>query len=36
MERGRPFRREILVGDFKPTDDVDYCLPGGDDDDDKH
>ena len=27
MESGEPFRREILIGDFKPTEDVDYCLP---------
>ena len=28
MEEGGPFKRELLVGDFKPTDNVDYCLPG--------
>lgn len=31
MEEGKPFRREILVGQFHRTDDIDYCLPGGDD-----
>jgi len=27
MERGGTFRREVVIGDFKPTDEVDYCLP---------
>ena len=35
MEHGKPFKREVLVGDFKPTEDVDYCLPG-DNDHDEH
>lgn len=28
IESGEGFKREILVGDFQPTDDIDYCLPG--------
>jgi len=35
MEHGKPFKREVLVGDFKPTEDVGYCLPG-DNDHDEH
>jgi hypothetical protein len=33
MADGEPFRRELLVGEFRPTKTVDYCLPGGDHDD---
>ncbi|MGW2157945.1 hypothetical protein [Nonomuraea sp. NPDC001699] len=29
MERGGPFKREIIVADFRPTDDIDYCDPDG-------
>ena len=32
MPAGGKFKREIIVGDFNPTDKVDYCLPGQDDD----
>ncbi len=28
MEEGGPFVRRIVVGDFRPTTEVDYCLPG--------
>lgn len=28
MAEGGPFVRRILVGRFRPTDDVDYCIPG--------
>lgn len=28
VETGEGFRREILTGNFKSTQDVDYCLPG--------
>ncbi len=28
LAEGQPFRREILLGDFQPTQEVDYCLPG--------
>lgn len=28
VPEGGAFRAEILVSDFRPTDDVDYCLPG--------
>ena len=29
---GGKFRREILIGNFNPTDRIDYCLPGQDND----
>lgn len=32
MAEGGPFRREIVVGQFHPTGEVDYCLPGSPDD----
>ena len=25
MSRGRPFKRQLLLGDFSPTDHIDYC-----------
>ena len=28
IPEGGKFKREILIGDFKPTDKIDYCLPG--------
>lgn len=28
IESGEGFKREILLGDFTPTEDIDYCLPG--------
>lgn len=28
VESGEGFRREILLGNFQATNDVDYCLPG--------
>jgi len=28
MADGGAFRREVLIGQFHPTDEVDYCLPG--------
>lgn len=28
MAEGGPFVRRIYVGQFRPTDDVDYCIPG--------
>ncbi len=28
IEPGEGFKREVLVGDFQPTDEIDYCLPG--------
>jgi hypothetical protein len=31
LAEGNTFRREILVGPFAPTDEVDYCDPAGDD-----
>jgi hypothetical protein len=31
LAEGDAFRREILVGPFAPTDEVDYCDPAGDD-----
>jgi len=32
MAEGGPFVRRIFVGQFRPTDEVDYCIPGQDDD----
>lgn len=29
LANGGAFRREILIGPFIPTDDVDYCDPTG-------
>lgn len=29
VAEGGAFKAEVLVADFSPTDDVDYCLPGG-------
>lgn len=29
METGGPFRREVVLGPFRSTSEVDYCLPGG-------
>src|SRR6266540_977404 len=31
LAEGEKFRREILLGPFTPTDDVDYCDPAGED-----
>lgn len=28
MAEGGPFVRRILVGQFRPTDEIDYCIPG--------
>ena len=28
MDEGGPFVRRILVGQFRPTDEIDYCIPG--------
>lgn len=33
MAEGGPFKREVIVAQFQPTDRVDYCLPGGHHDD---
>lgn len=33
MPEGGPFVRRILVGQFRPTDETDYCIPGRGDDD---
>ena len=33
MPEGRPFKRELFVGEFQPTDRVDYCIPGLEHDD---
>ncbi|MBI2709764.1 MAG: hypothetical protein HYX34_08715 [Actinobacteria bacterium] len=30
VPRGGRFRREVLVGNFNPTNEVDYCIPGRD------
>lgn len=27
IPEGGKFKREIIIGDFKPTNDIDYCLP---------
>lgn len=27
MEEGEPFKREVMIGDFRPTSEVDYCDP---------
>ena len=33
ISEGGEFKRGLLVGQFHPTDRVDYCIPGGEHDD---
>jgi len=33
IPKGRPFKRELVVGDFQPTEQIDYCLPGQEEED---